>query len=60
MDRLLRPDDVDGLAGPPKAIPRFVPVNLLLVRQRVTTFQEALDSMRYADMMCTLMSEQVT
>uniref|UniRef100_A0A7S1J653 ubiquitinyl hydrolase 1 n=1 Tax=Eutreptiella gymnastica TaxID=73025 RepID=A0A7S1J653_9EUGL len=58
MDRLPRPDDVDGLAGPPKAANTFVPVNLLLVRPRATAFPEALDALRYADTLCTLMSEQ--
>ncbi len=42
MDRMLRPDDVDGLAGLPRQVAEFIPINFLAVPQRVTTWDEAL------------------
>eukprot|EP01012_Entosiphon_sulcatum_P009332 TRINITY_DN1521_c0_g2_i1.p1 TRINITY_DN1521_c0_g2~~TRINITY_DN1521_c0_g2_i1.p1 ORF type:complete len:4962 (-),score=1074.52 TRINITY_DN1521_c0_g2_i1:73-14958(-) len=57
-DRLLRPDDVDGLAGPPRQIGRFVPIPLTGIPLRASTFQEALDALRNCDTMCTMLTEQ--
>jgi len=45
-DHLLRKEDVNGLAGPAKVKPDFVPIDFLLVPKQATTFDEALDAMR--------------
>ncbi|KAL6068400.1 Component of oligomeric Golgi complex 3 [Balamuthia mandrillaris] len=58
FDRLLREEDVDGLAGAPIRLPKYVPVDLLQLPGRVDTFEDALAAIRYCDKMCTLISVQ--
>ena len=58
FERLLRLEDVNGLAGSPLFIPRYVPIDFLLVPKRVTKFEEALAAIRYCDKLCTLISVQ--
>lgn len=53
-----RQDDVEGLAGPPRDVPRFIPVNLLLIPDRVTTFPEAVAALRHCDLLCRMLTEQ--
>lgn len=57
-DRLLREEDVDGLAGLPIKLPKYVPVDMLQLPAKVTNFDEALAAIRYCDKLCTLMSVQ--
>ncbi len=58
FERLLRKEDVNGLAGPPKQQAHFVPIDFLLVAEQATTFDAAIDAMRWADKLCTLVSVQ--
>ena len=58
LERFLRREDVNGLAGAATIEPDFVPIDFLLVKEQATTFDEALDSMRWADKICTLVSVQ--
>jgi len=58
MERLWRREDVDGLAGPPNLFPAYVPVDMLQIPQRVTTFAEAVAAIRHCDRLCTLISVQ--
>eukprot|EP01087_Luapelamoeba_hula_P004848 TRINITY_DN1482_c0_g1_i1.p1 TRINITY_DN1482_c0_g1~~TRINITY_DN1482_c0_g1_i1.p1 ORF type:complete len:4317 (-),score=602.49 TRINITY_DN1482_c0_g1_i1:51-13001(-) len=57
-ERLLRTEDVDGLAGLPVRLPKYVPVDMLQLPARADTFEEALAAIRYCDKMCTLISVQ--
>jgi hypothetical protein len=57
-DHFLRKEDVNGLAGPAKTKPGFVPIDFLLVPEQATTFDEAIDALRWADKICTLVSVQ--
>jgi len=59
-DHFLRKEDVNGLAGAKKLKPSFVPIDFLLVPQQATTFDEALDALRWGDKICTLASVQPT
>ena len=54
----MRLEDVDGLAGAPVHLPRYVPVDMLQLPARVTNFEEGLAAIRYCDKMCTLLSVQ--
>ena len=58
FDRFKRIEDVNGLAGPRKQHPDFVPVDFLLVPEQVDSFAGALDALRHADKVCTLVSAQ--
>jgi hypothetical protein len=49
---------VDGLAGVPIRLPKYVPIDMLQLPARVTNFEEALAAIRYCDKMCTLISVQ--
>ena len=49
FERFLRAENVNGLAGPMKVQPGFVPIDFLLVEEYATTFDDALAAMRYAD-----------
>jgi thiol-disulfide isomerase/thioredoxin len=60
FQRFLRKEDVNGLAGPAKVYPGFVPIDFLLIPERVTTLREGVDALRWADKLCTLSSEQQT
>jgi len=39
-----------------KLKPSFVPIDFLLVPQQATTFDEALDALRWGDKICTLVT----
>jgi len=58
LERFIRREDVNGLAGAATIEPDFVPIDFLLVKEQATTFDEALDCMRWADKICTLVSVQ--
>ncbi len=58
FERLIRSEDVDGLAGCPVKLPKYVPVDMLQLPGKVTNFEEALAAIRYCDKMCTLLSVQ--
>jgi hypothetical protein len=58
FDRLRRPDDVNGLAGPPIVLPKYVPIDMLQIPIRVLTLDDAIASIRYCDRLCTLISVQ--
>mmetsp|Transcript_7246 Transcript_7246/g.21392 ORF Transcript_7246/g.21392 Transcript_7246/m.21392 type:complete len:5155 (-) Transcript_7246:1654-17118(-) len=60
FQRFLRKEDVNGLAGPHKVYPDFVPIDFLLVPERVDSLQAGVDALRWADKLCTLASEQQT
>ena len=57
-DRLLRKENVDGLAGAPIQIPAYVPIDYLQIQRTVETFEEALTALRWCDKMCTLTAVQ--
>eukprot|EP00760_Papus_ankaliazontas_P003017 PhM_4_TR11378/c0_g1_i1/m.4426 len=58
MERLLRKDDVDGLAGDKVPIPDFVSIDFTQLPLKVTNFEEALTALRFTDKLCTLISVQ--
>jgi len=58
MDRLLRLDDVSGLAGQAIIQPPYSPVDLLQVPIRVTNFSEAVAALRAADEELYLLEHQ--
>ena len=51
--RLLREEDVNGYAGDPVEMPRFVPIDFLLVPQRAENFEDCLTALRWCDKLCT-------
>ena len=57
-DRLLRRDDVEGLAGLPTRLPPYVPVDVLQQPERARTFEEALAAIRHCDRECTRVAVQ--
>ncbi len=57
-DRLLRKDDVDGLAGAPIVLPKYVPIDYLKLPVRVNNLEDAVAAIRYCDRLCTLISVQ--
>jgi hypothetical protein len=58
LDRLRRDDDINGLAGAPIVLPRYVPVDFFLIPKVATTLEEAVEAVRYCDRLCTLISVQ--
>lgn len=58
MDRLVRSEDVDGLAGAPIVLPQYVPVDFLLMPKRAANIEEAIAAIRFCDRLCTLISVQ--
>ena len=58
LERFLRKEDISGLAGARTQYPDFVPVDFLLVPEQATTFDQAVDALRWADKLCTLCSAQ--
>eukprot|EP00729_Bicosta_minor_P009922 gene9922-5877_t len=58
LERFLRKEDISGLAGARTQYPDFVPVDFLLVPEQATTFDHAVDALRWADKLCTLCSAQ--
>ena len=58
LDRLRRLDDVDGLAGPPIVLPKYVPIDFLQIPIKVHTLDDAIAAIRYCDRLCTLISVQ--
>jgi hypothetical protein len=58
FDRLLRKDEVDGLAGLPLRLPKFVPIDMLQIPRRVDSLEDAVAAIRYCDKLCTLISVQ--
>ena len=57
-DRLLRKDDVEGLAGLPTRLPPYVPVDVLQQPERARQFEEALAAIRHCDRECTRVAVQ--
>ena len=57
-DRLVRLDDVNGLAGAPVVQPKYVPVDFLQLPVKVNTLEDAVVAIRYTDDLCTLLSVQ--
>lgn len=57
-DRLVRLEDVNGLAGAPVIQPKYVPVDFLQLPVRVNTLEDAVAAIRYTDHLCTLLSVQ--
>lgn len=57
-DRLVRLEDVNGLAGAPVIQPKYVPVDFLQLPVRVTCLEDAVAAIRYTDRLCTLLSVQ--
>jgi len=58
FQRLLRLEDVDGLAGPPLTWPRYVPIDTLLIPRKVTDLEEAVAAIRHCDRISTLIAVQ--
>jgi hypothetical protein len=58
LERLRREDDVNGLAGAPIVLPRYVPVDYFLLPKVATNLEEAIESIRFCDRLCTLISVQ--
>ena len=58
MERLLRTDDVDGLAGTATMLPRYIPVNILQLPVKVENLEDAVAAIRYCDRLCTLIMVQ--
>jgi hypothetical protein len=58
LDRLQRKDDVNGLAGAPIVLPKYVPIDYLLLPARVNTLEDAVTAIRLCDRLCTLISVQ--
>jgi hypothetical protein len=58
FDRLKRDESVEHLAGGSKVPPIYRPVQLTLVADRVTTFEEAATALRHADHVCQLLAYQ--
>ena len=57
-DRLQRKDDVDGLAGAPIVLPKYVPIDYLKLPVRVNNLEDAVAAIRHCDRLCTLISVQ--
>lgn len=57
-DRLVRLEDVNGLAGAPVVQPKYVPVDFLQLPVRVVDLEDAVAAIRYTDHLCTLLSVQ--
>lgn len=49
FDGFFRDDNVERYAGPADLAPTFRPIELTLVKDRITTFNELADSLRHAD-----------
>lgn len=58
FDRFRRLDDVDGLAGAPIVLPKYVPIDFSLIPKRVSVLDDAIAAIRYCDRLCTLISVQ--
>ena len=58
MDRLRRLDDVNGLAGAPIVLPKYVPIDMLQIPVRVLSLDDAIAAIRHCDRLCTLISVQ--
>jgi hypothetical protein len=57
-DRLVRLEDVNGLAGAPLPQPKYVPVDFLQLPVRVGSLEDAVKAIRLTDRLCTLLSVQ--
>jgi len=57
FDRFRR-EDVDGLAGPPIGRAKYLPVDFTQVMRKVSTLDQVVDTLRYVDKLCTLISVQ--
>lgn len=57
-DRLVRLDDVNGLAGAPVVNPKYVPVDYLQIPVKIRNLEDAVAAIRYTDRLCTLISVQ--
>lgn len=58
MDRLRRVDDVNGLAGAPIVLPKYVPIDMLQIPIKVLSLADAIAAIRHCDRLCTLISVQ--
>lgn len=58
LDRLQRKDDVNGLAGAPIVLPKYIPIDYLLLPTRVNSLEDAVAAIRICDRLCTLISVQ--
>ena len=58
FDRLVREEDVEGLVGSAIEQPRYVPVNLLKVPASASTYEDAVQAIRWCDELCDLISSQ--
>lgn len=58
FDRLTREDDVNGLAGAPIVLPKYVPVDFLMLPTHALTLEDAIAAIRFCDRLCTLISVQ--
>jgi hypothetical protein len=58
FNRLVRIEDVNGLAGAPVVLPKYVPVDFLQLPLKINTLEDAVAAIRYTDRLCTLISVQ--
>ncbi len=58
FDHFQRVDDITGLEGASMAASSFTPVDFLLIPDKVTTFRDAVATLRQADLLCTLTENQ--
>jgi len=58
FDRFWKPANVDGLAGTPTVEQDFLPIDFTQMPEQVTTLSEALDALRIADTLCSLVDAQ--
>lgn len=58
LDRVRRTDDVNGLAGPPIVLPKYVPIDFLQIPITVKSLDDVIAAIRYCDRLCTLISVQ--
>lgn len=58
MDRLRRIDDVNGLAGAPIVLPKYISIDTLQIPVKVLNLDDAVAAIRYCDRLCTLISVQ--
>lgn len=58
LDRLIREDDVNGLAGAPIVLPKYVPIDYFLIPRVARTLEDAVAAIRFCDRLCTLISVQ--
>jgi hypothetical protein len=57
-DRLRRDDPIEGMAGVSEVAPIFRPVQLTLIQDTVTSYNDVANALRHCDNQCTLLSYQ--